>query len=144
MPPERKIGADIMKMFDELKESQNDGFEDYGEKHNWTHKRCLWELPYVKALILPQNIDLMHQEHNVAESIINMCFDVTGFSKDNVNARKDLDALCIRPSLEPNRNAKGNLERPRVPYCLKLIERKEILRWFKKLKFLDRYASNIK
>jgi hypothetical protein len=27
---------------------------------------------------------------------------------------------------------------------LKLIERKEILRWLKKLKFLDRYASNIK
>jgi hypothetical protein len=33
-PPKRKIGADIMKMFDELKESQNDGFKGYGEKHN--------------------------------------------------------------------------------------------------------------
>jgi hypothetical protein len=28
-------------------------------------KSCLWELPYAKALILPHNIDLMHQEHNV-------------------------------------------------------------------------------
>jgi hypothetical protein len=49
-----------MKVLNELKESQNGGFEGYGEKHNWTHKSCLWELPYAKALILPHNIDLMH------------------------------------------------------------------------------------
>jgi hypothetical protein len=42
-----------MKKLDELKESQNGGFEGYGEKHNWTHKSYLWELPYAKALILP-------------------------------------------------------------------------------------------
>jgi hypothetical protein len=131
-------------MLGELKESQNGGFEGYGEKHNWTHKSCLWELPYAKALILPRNIDLMHQECNVVESIISMYFEVTGFSKDNVNARKGLAALCNRPSLEPKINAKGNLKRPQAPYCLKLIERKEILRWLKKLKFPDRYASNIK
>jgi hypothetical protein len=95
-------------------------------------------------MILPHNIDLMHQEHNVAESIISMCFDVTGFSKDNVNARKDLAALCNRPSLEPKRNAKGNLKRSRASYCLKPVERKEILRWLKKLKFPCRYASKIK
>jgi hypothetical protein len=33
-PPKRKLGADIMKMLGELKESQNSGFEGYGEKHN--------------------------------------------------------------------------------------------------------------
>jgi hypothetical protein len=86
----------------------------------------------------------MHQERNVAESIISMCFDVTGFLKDNVNARKDLVILCNRPSLEPKINAKENLKSPWAPYCLKPAERKEILRWLKKLKFPDRYASNIK
>jgi hypothetical protein len=86
-----------MKMLGELRESQNGGFESYGEKHNWTHKSCLWELAYAKALILPHNIDLMYQECNIAESIISMCFDVTGFSKDNVNAKKDVDALCNHP-----------------------------------------------
>jgi hypothetical protein len=63
-------------------------------------------------MILPLNIDLMHQERNIVESIISMCFDVTGFLKDNVNARKDLAVLCNRPSLEPKINAKGNLKRP--------------------------------
>jgi hypothetical protein len=57
-------------------------------------------LPYAKALLLPHNIDLMHQERNVAKNIISMCLDVTGFSKDNINARKDLAVLCDRPSLE--------------------------------------------
>jgi hypothetical protein len=143
-PPKRKLRADITQMLDDLKESGNDKFKGYGENHNWTHKSCLWELPYAKALILPHNIDLMHQERNVAESIISMCLDVTGFSKDNMNARKDLVALCDHPLLEVKTNAKGNLTRPRAPYCLKPTERKEILKWLKKLKFPDRYAVNIK
>jgi hypothetical protein len=86
----------------------------------------------------------MHQECNVAESIISLYFDVIWFSKDNVNARKDLFTLCNRPSLESKRNAKGNMKIPWAPYCLNPTERKKILRWLKKLKFLDHYASNIK
>jgi hypothetical protein len=70
----------------------------------------------------------MHHEYNIAESTINMYFEVTGFSKDNINAKKDLAALCNCPSLEPKRNAKGNLKRPHAPYRLKPAERKEILR----------------
>jgi hypothetical protein len=86
----------------------------------------------------------MHQERNVVESIISMCLDVTGFSKDNMNARKDLASLCDHPLLEVKTNAKGNLTRRRAPYCLKPAERKEILKWLNKLKFPDRYTTNIK
>jgi hypothetical protein len=99
-------------MLDDLKESENGKFEGYSENHNWTHKSYLWELPYAKALILPHNIDLMHQECNIVESIISMCLDVIGFSKDNMNARKDLAILCDRPLLEVKINTKGNLTRP--------------------------------
>jgi hypothetical protein len=67
--PKRKLGADILQMLDNLKEPENGNFEGYGENHNWTHKSCLWELPYAKALLLPHNIDLMHQEHNIVENI---------------------------------------------------------------------------
>jgi hypothetical protein len=82
-------------------------FEGYGENHNWSNKSCLWELSYAKALILPHNIDLMHQEQNIAESIMNMCLDVTGFTKGNMNVRKDLAALCDHLSLEAKPNAGG-------------------------------------
>jgi hypothetical protein len=71
---------------------------------------------------------LMHQERNVVESIISMCFDVTGFSKVNINARKDLAALCNHPSLEPKINIKETLKRPSAPYCLNPTEGKKILR----------------
>jgi hypothetical protein len=57
----------------------------------------------------------MKLDCNVAESIISMCLDVTGFSKDNMNARKDLVALCDRPLLKVKTNAKGNLTRPWAP-----------------------------
>jgi hypothetical protein len=73
-----------------------------------------------------------------------MCFDVIGFSKDNINTRKDLDDLCNCPLMEPQINTKENLKRTWAPYCLKPEERKEILKWLKKLKFPDHYASNIK
>jgi hypothetical protein len=86
----------------------------------------------------------MHEERDIAKSIISMCLDITDFSKDNMNARKDLAALCDRPLLEVKTNAKENLTRPRVPYCFKPAERKKILKWLKKLKFSDRYAVNIK
>jgi hypothetical protein len=48
-------------MLDDLKESENDEFEGYGEKHNWAHKSYLWELPYAKALILPTNVMYSHR-----------------------------------------------------------------------------------
>jgi hypothetical protein len=126
-------------MLDDLKESENGGFKGYGEKYNWTQKSCLSELPYAKALILPHNIDLMHQKRDIAESIISMCFDSTIFMKDNMNVTKDLANLCDRPA-----NPRGNLTRPQAPYCFNLKERKEILKWLNTLKFPDRYTSNIK
>jgi hypothetical protein len=75
---------------------------------------------------------------------MSMCLDVTDFTKDNMNARKDLDALCDRPSLEAKPNVREKLSRRKVPYCLQPIERKEVLRWLKTLKFPYRYAANIK
>jgi hypothetical protein len=33
-PPKQNLRADIMKMLDNLKESENGGFKGYGEKHN--------------------------------------------------------------------------------------------------------------
>jgi hypothetical protein len=61
-PLKRKFDANIIQKLNDLKETGNGVFEGYGVNHNWTHKSYLCELPYAKALILPHNIDLMHQE----------------------------------------------------------------------------------
>jgi hypothetical protein len=61
-----------------------------------------------------------------------------------MNAWKDLAALYDRSSLEAKPSARGNLKRPKAPYYLKLIERKEVLMWLKTLKFPNHYVTNIK
>jgi hypothetical protein len=49
-PPKQKLSADIIQLLNDLKELEKSKFEGYGENHNWTHKSCLWELPYTKLL----------------------------------------------------------------------------------------------
>jgi hypothetical protein len=66
-----------------------------GKEHHWTYKTFLWEFPYTLALILPHNIDLMHQERNVACSLINMVFDVIDKRRDNLNMRKDIYSYSL-------------------------------------------------
>jgi hypothetical protein len=91
-------------MLNDLKELENGEFEGYDEEHNWTHKSCLWNQSYANTLLLPHNIDLMHQKRNGVESVISMCFYVTGFTKDNLNTKKDLTSLCDSPLLEARAN----------------------------------------
>jgi hypothetical protein len=72
---------------------EENGYEGYEEEHNWTHICALWELPYAQTLILMHNIDVMHQECNIAESIISMRMDITGKTKHNFK-----DVMLLKPS----------------------------------------------
>jgi hypothetical protein len=91
-------------------------FEGYRDTHNWTHKCTPWELSYMPTLILLHNIDVMHQECNMGESIISTYMGFPGKTKDNKKARQDLVELCNRPSLE----LKVNGGKPRVHSVLNL------------------------
>jgi hypothetical protein len=55
------------------------------------------------------NIDVMHQECNVAESIISTCLDIMGKTKDNLKARRDVEDICNRPSLELDERGGGQM-----------------------------------
>jgi hypothetical protein len=82
------------------------------------------------------NIDAMHQDHNVGESILSTCMSFTDKTKDNQKAEKDLAQLCNRPTLEL-KSSGGKLH---VPFCLKPKEIKEVLIWLQNLKFPDGYV----
>jgi hypothetical protein len=136
-PPRHLSGSEIADMLDNLVlNKEGNGFVGYGNDHNWTHKCTLLELPYAKALILMHNIDVMHQECNVGESILSTCLSFADKIKNNHKARKDLSLLYNRPSLE----LKSCVGKPRAPFCLKVRDRKEVLIWLKNLKFADGYA----
>jgi hypothetical protein len=98
-PLKHLSGTQIVDILDKLTpDPERPGyFKGYGETHNWTHKCALWELPYMLALILMQNIDVMHQECNMGEIIISTYMGFLGKTKDNMKARQDLAELCNRP-----------------------------------------------
>jgi hypothetical protein len=140
-PPKRLSAQEILDQLASLKvNKENTGYEGYGKEHNWTHISGIWDLPYANALMLPHNIDVMHQERNVAESVISTCMDFSDKTKDNEKARKDLAKICNRPSLELS--ASGG--KPRAPFCLKPKDKKEVMKWMKNLKFPDGYAAGLK
>jgi hypothetical protein len=93
--PSRRLSyPEIIDMLNNLVPKENrDEFVGYGNEHNWIHKCVLWELSYAKALILMHNIDIMHQERNVDESILGTCMNFVEKIKDNHKAMKDLAQL---------------------------------------------------
>jgi hypothetical protein len=82
----------------------------------------------------------MHQECNVAKSIVSTCLDITGKIKDNFKARRDIAVVYNRPSHELDERG----GKPRAPFVLKVKDRKQVMRWMKRLKFLDGYATGLK
>jgi hypothetical protein len=140
-PPKHLSGLETVENLSKLVlNREENGYEGYGEEHSWTHICALWEHPYAQALILMHNIDVMYQECNIAESIINTCMDIMGKTKDNFKARRDIAHVCNCPSLELDERG----GKPRAPFCLKVKDKKEVMRWIKRLKFPDSYVAGLK
>jgi hypothetical protein len=124
-PPKCLSGPETVKNLSKLVlNTEDNGYEGYGEEHNWTYICTLWEHPNAHALILMHNIDVMHQKCNVVESIISMCMDIMSKRKDNFKVRSNIAHICNHPSLELNER-RG---KRRAPFCLKIKDRKEVMR----------------
>jgi hypothetical protein len=76
----------------------------------------------------------------MGESVISTCMGFPGKTKDNIKARHDLADLYNCPSLE----LKVNGGKPHASFCLKLQQRKEVMRWMKGLKFPDGYTAGLR
>jgi hypothetical protein len=93
----------------------------------------------MSTLILVHNIDVMHQESDVAEALIHICmhFEKT---KDNMKAQRDLAMFCDQPTQVLNNNGKP----PRALFCLTSKDKVEVMRWKKINKFPNGYAAGLK
>ena len=144
-PPRKLTSDEVRAQIDQLVPLDEGGFDKFGEEHNWTHIPGLSRLPYYHKLLLPHNIDVMDNERNVMEAIFNMGFDIRDKTKNNVKARLDQAVLCNRPSLNMvQKEAIGKWVKPRADFCLTRPQRKEVLEWFRTLKFPDGYAANLR
>ncbi|XP_062100451.1 uncharacterized protein LOC133806357 [Humulus lupulus] len=114
----------------------------YENNTNLRRKSIFWELEYWPKLKLRHNLDVMHIEKNICDSVVGTIFSIDGKSKDTEKARLDLQDLNIRKQLHMKK--KGNKWfKPVACYTLLAKERQEFCTFIKSVKFPDGYAANI-
>ncbi|XP_024200193.1 uncharacterized protein LOC112203452 [Rosa chinensis] len=62
----------------------------------WKKKSTFFQLPYWKNLLIRHNLDVMHIEKNISDSILGTLLAINGKTKDGINARADLELMKIR------------------------------------------------
>jgi len=120
--------------------TQISGFRD--NIHNWTKRGILWDLPYWQHQLLRRNLNVMHIEKNFSGNILYTIMDVPGKSKDNVNARLDLEALCARQELHIRTRKNDNPFKPKAKYTLSMDQRRALCEWLHQLSLPYGYSSN--
>ncbi|XP_021716888.1 uncharacterized protein LOC110684761 [Chenopodium quinoa] len=111
--------------------------------HQWKKESCFVQFPYWRHLLVRHNLDVMHTEKNVCESILGTLLDLSGKNKDSLNARLDLDSMKMHSQLRATYLGDKKWKIPPASYNLTLNERRKIVTFLSKLAFPDAYASNI-
>jgi hypothetical protein len=117
--------------------------EGRGVNHNWTKMCIFWDLPYWCILLVPHNIDIMHNEKNVFDNIFNTVMDLKGKTKDNLKARWDLEVYCHRPELQVVRAGEVRVSVPKACYSLTVDAKEVLLEWIRELHVPNGYALNL-
>jgi hypothetical protein len=84
----------------------------------WKKKSIFFRLPYWKDNLLRHNLDVMHIEKNVMDNILRTLLDIKGKSKDNLQARQDLQEMGLRPKLHPYIGDDGRTYLPPAPHTM--------------------------
>ncbi|XP_013608330.1 PREDICTED: uncharacterized protein LOC106315105 [Brassica oleracea var. oleracea] len=111
------------------------------ELSRWKKRSIFFELPYWEDLPVRHNLDVMHIERNVGNSIVSTLLHC-GKSKDGLNTRKDLEHLGIRKDLHPSIKGKRTYL-PAAPWSLSKSEKKVFCKRLFDFKGPDGYCSNI-
>ena len=69
----------------------------------------------------------MHIEKNFFNNLFNTVMNVKDKSKDNVNARLDLEIYCRRSELHINELANGKFFKPKTKYTFTLADKQKKL-----------------
>ena len=111
--------------------------------HNWRKKSIFFQLPYWKKLLIRHNLDVMHIEKNICESILGTLLDIEGKSKDNEEARLDMQHLGIMMD-QHLEHENGKFTLPPALYKLEKDDKKLLCKFLHEVKLPDGYASNIR
>ncbi|XP_028184582.1 uncharacterized protein LOC114371312 [Glycine soja] len=115
-PPLKLSGSDIFRQVEHINTTFGIGAIQNGtrkrsrqEVTQWNKRSIFFELPYWESNLLRHNLDFMHIEKNVCDNVMYTLLHEKDKSKDNLNARKDLKEMGLRPDLWPDDNGKYHL-----------------------------------
>lgn len=100
----------------------------------------LFELQH---LLLRHNLDMMHIEKNICESIIGTLLNMKGKTKDNLNSRKDLEEMGIAKKLRRKNDGSSSSKGTAPPYVFLKEEKQVFCKRLFNLRPPDGYSSNI-
>ncbi|GJT72234.1 zinc finger, PHD-type containing protein [Tanacetum coccineum] len=112
-------------------------------ERNWSKRSIFYKLPYWSSLPLKHNLDVMHIEKNVLESILGTLL-MNDKSKDTNKARQDLEQLNIRPELWLSKKGNGKFIKPHPVYSFTPEKRRKFCEFIKGVKLPDGFGSNFK
>ena len=110
---------------------------------NWSKRSIFYELEYWPVLKLKHNLDVMHIEKNVFESVLNTLL-MNDKSKDTVKARQDLKTLGVRKELWLVDKGNGKFDKPHPKYSFTPENRKRFCQFIKGVRLPDGFGSNFK
>lgn len=111
---------------------------------NWKKRSIFFELPYWHKNPLRHNLDVMHIEKNILDSVIGTLLDIPGKTKDHLNARYDLKDLGIWKNLQPKEVNNGKRTKlAKACFSMTAAEKSVFCGVLKTTKLPDGSASNI-
>lgn len=153
LPPVPMTGADCLQQLSTLtfqfgkkmKNSKKNGkrkrsTQDIPYDGPWKKQSILFELPYWKDLLLRHNLDVMHIEKNVTDSVLGTLLATDRKNKDTYNARLDCVHLGIKKGLQPKSDG---ARPPSASFNLKPEEKTLMCEVFASSTLPDGVASNI-
>ncbi|XP_022003765.1 uncharacterized protein LOC110901234 [Helianthus annuus] len=108
---------------------------------NWSRRSIFFDLEYWSSLQLKHNLDVMHIEKNVCDSLLDTLL-MNDKGKDTPNDRSDLEKLNIRPT-QWLKQSGGKFLSPHPKYSFKSDDRKLFCEFIKNVKLPDGFGSNI-
>ncbi|KAL5570413.1 hypothetical protein UlMin_026988 [Ulmus minor] len=149
-PPRRFSTTDILEQLHRVKTGIPGKHPNYGgvkrkrgdDELNWRKKSIFYELPYWATIELKHNLDVMHIEKNVCDSLLGTLLADPHKSKDTDNARRDLAKLGIRHELHLFEDG-NKLMKPAADYTFSEANRRKFCRFIRSVKFPDGFASNM-
>ena len=109
----------------------------------WKKKFIFFDLEYWKYIHVRHNLDVMHIEKNVCESIIGTLLTIPGKTKNGLNSYLDLLEMGLRCELG-QRFESNRTYLPPACYTLSKVEKKVFCQTLSQWKVPEGYCSNMR